>query len=215
MQIFSFSRQGEIPQRLERVEKLPDEGFVWIDFTRVEAGTWPTVIEPLAQATIHDAHVADSFNGDHPSFFDTTEDYDMVIFQGLVPEACEDGENNLIVTKSAVFFIFDRLLVSVHAPENVSFDTVKRKFCESKLRFPSTPLGLVYVILDTMVDRYLMITDQLEHRMEKVEAELLDPKNRFEDWRVLLNYRKQAHQLENLCGHHLAALDAWKRMPAA
>src|SRR5882672_8274811 len=135
MQIYSFSRQGEIPKRLERVERLPEEGFVWFDFTRAEAGSWPAHIEPLVLASIHDSHVADSFNGDHPSFFDTTEDYDLVIFQGLVPEDCEgegeSGARNLIVTKSAAFFIFDRLLVSIHAPENVSFDTVKRKFCET------------------------------------------------------------------------------------
>lgn len=216
MQIFSFSRQGEIPVRLERVDKLPTEGFVWFDFTRVEAGSWPAHIEPLAQASIHDSHVADSFNGDHPSFFDTTEDYDMVIFQGLVPEDCTDeicdsGARNLIVTKSAVFFIFDHLLVSIHAPENVSFDTVKRKFCETKLRFPSTPFGLVHSILDAMVDRYLTITDELEHQLEGVQDALLDPKNPFEDWQALLHYRKQAHALELLCEHNLDTIDTWKR----
>lgn len=213
MQIYSFSRQGEIPVRLERVDKLPTEGFIWFDFTRDEAGAWPTFIEPLAQAQIHDSHVADSFNGDHPSFFDTTEDYDMVIFQGLVPEDCE-GEStsrNLIVTKSAAFFIFDHLLVSIHAPENLSFETIKRKFCETKLRFPSTPFGLVHSILDAMVDRYLHITDELEHQLEGVQDALLDPKNPFEDWQALLHYRKQAHMLELLCEHNLDTIDAWKR----
>lgn len=210
MQIHAFSRQGEIPQRLERVDRLPDEGFVWLDFTRAEAGSWPAHVEPLAQAQIHDSHVADSFNGDHPSFFDSTEDYDMVIFQGLVPEDCEDS-TNLIVTKSAAFFIFDRLLVSIHAPENRSFDQIKRKFCETKLRFPSTPFGLVHAILDSMVDRYLTITDELEKRLELVQDALLDPKNPFEDWQALLHYRKQAHTLELLCEHNLDTIDAWKR----
>lgn len=210
MQIYSFSREGEVPVRLERVEALPSEGFIWLDFTRKEAESWPAFVEPLVEVSIHDTHVKDSFNGQHPSYFDVTEHYDLLIFQGLTPENCDTAEN-LIVTKSAAFFIFDHLLVSVHADENVSFDIVKRKFCETKLRFPSTPVGLVYVILDTMVDRYMAITDELERRLALVQNQLIDPKNPFEDWRVLLNYRKQAHDLEVLCEHNLDALDSWKR----
>lgn len=210
MQIYQFSRKGERPVRLDSIPRLPKEGFVWLDFTRQEAAEWPAHVEPIAEASIHENHVHDSLNGQHPSFFDVTEDYDMLIFQGLTTEDCAKVEN-LIVTKSAAFFIFDHLLVSVHADENVSFEIVKRKFCETKLRFPSTPVGLVYSILDTMVDRYLHITDELEKRLERVQTQLLDPKSTFEDWRVLLNYRKQAHDLEVLCEHNLDALDAWKR----
>lgn len=210
MQIYQFSRKGEMPVRLDSVSKLPREGFVWLDFTRDEAEHWAAHIEPLAESTIHENHVSDSMNSQHPSFFDVTENYDMLIFQALIPKEC-NAEESLIVTRSASFFIFDRLLVSVHADENVSFDIVKRKFCETKLRFPSTPVGLVYSILDTMVDRYLSVTDELEKRLEKVQTALIDPKTEFEDWRVLLNYRKQAHDLEVLCEHNLDAIDAWKR----
>lgn len=210
MQIYSFNREGEIPVRLESVEKLPKQGFVWLDFKRDEAASWPAFVEPLVQSSIHDNHVKDSHNGNHPSYFDSTEDYDMLIFQGLIADQCETA-HNLILTKSAAFFLFDRLLVSVHADENVSFDIVKRKFCETKLRFPSTPVGMVYTILDTMVNRYLAITDQLEKRMEAVQDELMDPTNPFEDWSQLLQYRKQAHNLELLCEQNLEAVEAWKR----
>jgi magnesium transporter len=210
MQIFQFNRQGQMPVRLERVERLPKDGFIWMDFARDEASEWPAHVEPLAEAEIHDNHVHDSFSSDHPSFFDVTEDYDMMIFQGLIADDLATADP-LIVTKSATFFLFDRLLVTVHADENKSFEIVKRKFCESKLRFPSTPFGLTYVLLDTMVDRYLEVTDELEKRLERVQAQLMDPKHPFEDWQVLLSYRKQAHDLEVLCEHNLDAIDTWKR----
>lgn len=210
MQTFLFSRQGEVPKRLDSAESLPEEGFIWLDFTRYEAQSWPKKVEKLTGIKVHEDHVIDSFNGDHPSFYDGTEDYDMLIFQGLTPEDCE-STHNLIVTKSAAFFMFDHLLVSVHASENVSFDVVKRKFCESKLRFPSTPFGLVHVILDTMADRYSTIVDELETRLDHLQDMLLDPKNPFEDWRELLRQRKQAHQLELLCEQNQVALDTWRR----
>lgn len=210
MQIFQFSRQGELPIRLESVEQLPDEGFVWLDFTRQNASEWPLWVERLTGVKVNEEHLTDSFNGDHPSSFDGTEDYDMVIFQGLTPEDCESTQN-LIVTKSAAFFLFDRLLVSVRAAENLSFEVVKRKFCETKLRFPSTPFGFVHVVLDTMVDRYLTITDELEDRLERIGDALMDPKNSYEDWRELMRYRKQAHALELLCDKNLDTLNAWQR----
>jgi len=210
MQIFLFSRQGEIPQRLESAEALPEEGFLWLDFTRAEAQSWPGWATKLADVKIHEDHIIDSFNGDHPSFFDGAEDYDMLIFQGMTPENCESA-NDLIVTKSAAFFMFDRLLVTVHAAENGSFDKVKKRFCETKLRFPSTPFGLVHVILDTMLDHYSIIVDELETRMEHMQDVLLDPKNSFRDWRELLHFRKQAHKLELLCECNISSLETWKR----
>ena len=210
MQIYRLNRQGEIPVRLDSIEQLPDEGFIWLDFTRSDARDWPQWAERLTGEKIHDAHIADSFNGDHPSYFDGTEDYDMLIFRGLTPEDCESA-TDLIVTKSAAFFMFDRLLVTVHAAENVSFSRVKEKFCETKLRFPSTPIGLVHSILDIMVDRYLMIVDELEDRLEKLQDALLDPKDPFDDWRELLSYRKQAHSFELLCEHNLQTIGTWRR----
>jgi magnesium transporter len=210
MQIYRLNRQGECPVRLDSVEQLPAEGFIWLDFTRSDARDWPQWAERLTGEKVHEAHISDSFNGDHPSYFDGTEDYDMLIFRGLTPEDCESA-THLIVTKSAAFFLFDRLLITVHAAENVSFQRVKEKFCETKLRFPSTPLGLVHAILDLMVDRYLTIVDELEDRLEKLQDALLDPKDPFDDWQALLDYRKQAHQFELLCEHNLQTIGTWRR----
>ena len=200
MQIYRLSRKGEIPQRLDHVEALPEEGFIWLDFTRSDARDWPQWAERLTGEKVHEAHVSDSFNGDHPSYYDGTEAYDMLIFRGLTPEDCESAD---LVTIS--------WLVTVHAAENVSFQRVKEKFCETRLRFPSTPVGLVHAILDIMVDRYLMIVDELEDRLEQLQDALLDPKDPFDDWQELLDYRKQAHQFELLCQHNLSTIGTWRR----
>lgn len=214
MQIFQFSREGQPPQRREAVERLPDDGFIWLDFRRDEAREWSAWAQRLSGVTVHEDHVSDSFNGDHRSFFDGTGDYDMLIFQGLTPEACESA-TDLIVTRSAAFFFFDRLLITVHGEENLSFDIVKRKFCEAKLRFPSTPFGLAHAVLDVMVERYLTIVDELEKRLEDLQDALLDPRNPFQDWRQLLHYRKQAHEMELLCERNLHAVDSWRRQVGA
>lgn len=209
VQIFQFSRQGEIPTRLDHVEALPEEGFVWLDFTRDEAVDWTDWAHRLTGVQINVEHVSDSLNEDHPSYTDGTEDYDMFVFQALTPVTADSS--TLIAPKSAAFFVFDRLLVSVRSAQNVSFEAVKRKFCETKLRFPSTPFGLVHVVLDMMVDRYMAITDELEHRLERISDELIDPHSPFHDWQQLMGYRKQAHALELMCGKNIDALDTWRR----
>lgn len=209
MQIFQFSRQGVIPTRLDHVEQLPDEGFVWVDFTRDETVDWTAEAFRLTSVQINVEHVSDSLNDTHPSYFDGTEDYDMLVFQALTP-VTEDSQQ-LITPKSAAFFMFDRLLISVRSPQNESFEAVKRKFCETKLRFPSTPFGLVHVILDMMVDRYMAMTAELEDRLEKISDELIDPQSPFGEWQQLMAYRKQAHVLELMCGKNIDALDTWRR----
>ncbi|MGQ0701265.1 MAG: magnesium transporter CorA family protein [Panacagrimonas sp.] len=209
MQIFQFSRQGEIPTRLESIERVPDEGFLWLDFTRDETSDWADWAQRLVGVRINEEHVSDGFNADHPSYSDGTEDYDMLVFQALTSP---DGQSKEIISpKSAAFYLFDHLLISIRSAENVSFDLVKRKFCETRLRFPSTPFGLVHVVLDTMVERYMAITDELECRLEQISDKLIDPKSPFRDWQQLLDYRKQAHKLELMCGKNIDALDTWRR----
>ncbi len=211
MQAYRFFRDGSRPQRIEEPIALPEEdGFIWLDFTRSSARSWPEWAERLAGVIINEDHLSDSFNGDHPSYYEGTADYDMLIFQALTPEDCENSEE-LIVTKSAAFFFFDRLLITVRAAENHSFEVVKRKFLESRLRFPSTTFGIVHVVLDTMVERYFTITDELETRLDRMGDSLMDPKSPFNDWQALLRYRKQAHALEMLCEKNTEVLDAWRR----
>lgn len=64
--------------------------FVWADFATDEVtcapGAWRDRLVALTGAPILDLHLADATNPAHPSFFDTTNAYDMVIFRKLTFE---------------------------------------------------------------------------------------------------------------------------------
>jgi Mg2+ and Co2+ transporter CorA len=64
--------------------------FVWADFSTDEVtaapDTWREQVRQLAGAPILDLHLADAANAAHPSYFDTTNAYDMVIFRKLTFE---------------------------------------------------------------------------------------------------------------------------------
>jgi Mg2+ and Co2+ transporter CorA len=64
--------------------------FVWADFSTEELtaapDAWRESVRQLAGAPILDLHLADATNTAHPSYFDTTNAYDMVIFRKLTFE---------------------------------------------------------------------------------------------------------------------------------
>ena len=64
--------------------------FVWVDCTLAEVSAAPSAwrdnLQTLTGAPVLDLHLADATNAAHPSFFDTTHAYDMVIFRKLTFE---------------------------------------------------------------------------------------------------------------------------------
>ncbi|MBF6991004.1 magnesium transporter CorA family protein [Cupriavidus sp. IK-TO18] len=64
--------------------------FVWADFSTEEVtaapDAWRENVRQLAGASVLDLHLADATNAAHPSYFDTTNAYDMVIFRKLTFE---------------------------------------------------------------------------------------------------------------------------------
>ncbi len=64
--------------------------FVWADFSIDEVmaapADWRDSLAALSGAPVLDLHLADATNAAHPSYFDTTNAYDMVIFRKLTFE---------------------------------------------------------------------------------------------------------------------------------
>ena len=127
-------------------ERAPDDGFVWIYLDRTDFVRHLADVQAAAQrlggSALLDVHVKDLASDSHPSHYDATSVYDMVIFRRLatLAEVQRDQEQvNAIasyhahgvgasaLTKSLVpeafsridsravgFAIFDKLLISVH-----------------------------------------------------------------------------------------------------
>lgn len=206
MQCYLLSK-GHTPKYLEKIDRLPEKGYLWLDFRRDNAHGWEERVKALTGITIRDSHVVDSFNAGHSSFFDGTPAYDLLVFQGLGP----DERSVNIDTRTAAFFLLDRVLVTIRAADNVSFQSCKDRFEEERLRSPEDPLGLMLLILDTMVDRYLAIRARFTENVERLENELLDPENHFDDASALLAHRRRMRKLEMICNDQLEALESWRR----
>ena len=199
--------RGEAPRRIEQLERLPDDGFIWLDFPRDAAPGWQLWVRRLLGIEIDRRHIADSLEPAHKSFFDGTPDYDLVIFEGLGSR----DDAFPFETHSAALFVFERVLVSVRPRDSVSFARLKQRFADGRAKSPGNARVLVQMALDIMVERYLGVRDAFGRRMETLQEDLLNPRSPFGDWQELLIGRREARRLESLCEDQLEALDAWHR----
>lgn len=197
---------GSPPQRLDTCSVIPSHGFLWLDFVREQDVEWYLTVKQLTGVNIHERHINDSFNPAHPSFFDSTSDYDMVIFRGLAPES-EEGE---FATAPVSFFLIGNLLVTVQQGNSRSIKAVKERLLRHAGRVPTESPALMHLILNAMVDRFLALREPLALQMEEWAEKLLDPRNPFGDWYLVMGHRTQLRHLEGLCDEQLDAVLSWR-----
>lgn len=204
MEVYVF-RSNQSPERLESADRMPEEGYLWIDLEREEAHGWERIPARLLNVHVLEQHRADSRNFNHRSFFDGTVAYDQVIFEGLAP----DDRADLLDSRTAACYLFDRLLLTIHAADSVSFKKVKQRLQQNETRHPETAFALLHMLIDTMVNRFLAVRAPLSEALETLQDELLDPNDPYSDWKELLAQRKQAKQLEKLSTDQAEAIGEW------
>lgn len=200
-------QNGCAVRRLDADEALPDDGYFWCDVTRDHAQGWEQQLKTRFGLDVDSQHVDDSLNAQHPSFFDGTRDYDMLVFQGLGPRDVPCP----LETRTSAFFLFPRVLITVRARDSVSINRVRERILDKRVKPPASPLLLTHLFLDTMIDRFLDIREPMAQWLTKLQDDLLDPATTRSDWRPLLDGRKQVRQLEALSESQREALDAWRR----
>jgi magnesium transporter len=200
----------EVSELIALPEALPPQGFIWLDVVRDGDSDWPKQVEKLTGVSIHERHIRDSLNLAHPSYYDGTQDYEMLIFRGLSPA----GQQSDFKTRPAVFFLFDRLLVTIRPEDSVSVAEIKPRLLSKSVRIPRRPAGLMHQLITIMVDRYLALREPMIQRFDNWRHDLLDPKNPFEDWMTILDYTSDLRKLERLCEEQTQAIKSWQEETA-
>jgi magnesium/cobalt transport protein CorA len=185
---------------------LPETGFLWLDIVRGEDPNWPQQVEALTGLTLHERHIRDTENLTHPSHYDGTQDYEMVIFRGLSPA----GQTSEFKTRPAVFILMQHLLITIRPEDSVSVKQIKPRLLDKAVRIPRRPAGLMHLLMTTMVDRFLAVREPLLQRFDQWRNELLDPRHPFDDWMSVMAYTSDLRKLERLCDEQTLALQAWQ-----
>ena len=128
--------------------------------------------------------------------------------------------------------VFDRVLLSVHPADCAVRDAYAQRLLASSALskspppaamataatdprstgargVPSSPADMMLRIVSQMVDSYLDLRRELSRQLDHWQAELLNPRTRFNRWDALLQARLALHQLESLCDDQRTALQGW------
>ncbi len=192
------------------------DGFYWLDCTHADLLHWPAWVREFTGIDILESHITDVQNKQHPSYFDSTSRYEMIVFRGLAmfPGTLSEAEHRLqIKTRPSVFFLLPRFLVTVHPADSRTFTRARDRllnYAESGTRTPKVPEELMLRLLNDMVDRYLDLREPLTHRLEQAQHDLLDPRKPFRDWYALLEARVELRKLEAMCEEQHDALQEWR-----
>ena len=225
-----FAELEDLPQ------ELPATGFIWIGSGRrefeVRHADLQSALQRWVAGQIVDLHVSDLLNQHLPSHFDYTSWYDMLVFRRLAAgagsEVLAHGESlgtalsarealASIDTSPVGFAVFDRVLITVHPTDCAVRDYFAVRLAglaggseaRGMARLPSSPADLMLRMVNHMVDGYLDLRRLLTRQLGALQQQLLDPKNRFADWQVLLDSRNTLHTLEDICEDQRSALQEW------
>ena len=212
-------------------ETLPATGFVWIGSARREFEAHAAGVQSRLQqwtgATLVDLHVSDLLNNQLPSHFDTTFDYDLLVFRRLAaaPGTASLGDGRQAVrsaTRQALeaidtspvgFAVFDRVLVTVHPADCAVRDFFAARLAQrgqgAAARLPASPADLMLRMVNHMVDSYLELRRLLARQLGELQLELLNPRSHFDDWALLLEARNRLHLLEDTCEDQRSAVQEW------
>jgi magnesium transporter len=224
-------------------EALPPAGFLWIACPRrlleVSIGELQAMLERWTGAALFEPHVSDLLNRQLPSNFDSTSDYDLLVFRRL---AAAPGSEKLFGTGDATgtqealqtidtsavgFAVFDRVLLTVHPGDCQVRDSFaeRLKAQASALaagnggattaegrplsRLPASPADLMVRMVNHIVDGYLELRRLLSKQIDFLEEALFDPRSAFHHWRALLATRKTLHLLEDISEDQRDAVVEW------
>ncbi len=233
-----FTIRGDTVQESDSLQGLqdsglPPQGFVWIACERAEfeaqLAPLQTTLQALCGLQLLDLHVSDLLNTQLPSHYDYTSEYDLLVFRRLAAGAGADTPHahhakrsgpailRRIDTSPVGFAVMDRVLLTVHPSDCAVRDGYAAKLLQnasakSHAAGAHTPTGsadLMLRVVNHMVDGYLALRRELTRQLDHWQAQLLNPKTRFNNWASLLDARLALHQLDEVCEYQRASIQDW------
>lgn len=224
MHIFHITSTQAV--QLQDVPTTLPPGFLWLDATHDEVAAdvavWRDTVERATGVHIYDLHLSDAINLAHPSYFDATQDYALMVFRKLALDADKSDAGQAkrrippalskLDTKPVTFLLMDNALVTVHTAQSRTIDAMRSRLLDVRNkregatyanRPPATAEELMLRLLNAMVDQYLDLRQPLTAQIDRWQRALLNPRSLFNDWTALLDARIELRKLDQLSeGQH-------------
>jgi magnesium transporter len=171
-----LKHEGGVTRQAEAVEPawlLPDSGVL----------AWVALQDPSAPESkllgevfhIHELAIEDALNAIHHPKIESYGDYLYLILHGIDFKA----RQHRFQTKDVDFFLAPQFLITVHHGASRSIDKLTGICERNNQLLGEGTAALMHRIIDTMVDNYRPEIDQLQKRLDHLEADVFerpDPK---------------------------------------
>ena len=146
---------------------MAEGGFVWVDVDYQDAAAARAAVEGLGVAS---ADVLEDMFSD----LDGLQLSRFESYLHLVLTGCRvDGAGHLTQERVDVL-VAERCLVTVRRGPRSFLDAMRREYVVDFMRHAQSPSFLIYELWDHLTDNYVTVQKQLEHRVNHVQANLMD-----------------------------------------
>ncbi|MFN2459962.1 MAG: magnesium transporter CorA family protein [Candidatus Velthaea sp.] len=150
---------------------LKDEStFVWFDLAQPSPADLKLLQDEFA---LHPMAIEDAALSHERPKIDTYERYLLLVVHG----ASLDLRGRLTINELAIF-AGTNFLVTIRSEPLLPLDEIERRWMAHWGPIPRDAIGLLYVILDTIVDGYYPITDAYDSRIDRIEDHLFAEKRK-------------------------------------
>lgn len=188
-------------------------GYLWITLPRQQLVTNLPAIENIVGAKIHEQHIKDSLNYEHPSFFDKTDQYEMVIFRGVAAAQFDMEIPGIILhPASIVCFEFEKAILTIYDESDPVVVKV-REFVYRNSHRPviDTPSELLYKILHTTIEQTLSLRNPLTMQVAEWQRLLLEKESTFIAWNEFMSFKSAIDQLAIWAEDQEDVIEDWQQ----
>jgi magnesium/cobalt transport protein CorA len=198
---------------LAELTEINTDGYVWITVPRNELLDNLAQIEFLANAKINEQHIKDALNNEHPSFFDNTDSYEMVIFRGVAASQFDMGIPSVTLTPvSIASFNFEKILLTVYDIQDPVINKVKEFIKRNNRRATiGNPADLLYKILHGVIEQVLSLRNPLTMQLAEWQKLLLEQTSKFNAWNEFMSFKTAIDQLAVWCEDQEDAIEDWQQ----
>lgn len=172
---------------VEQDQHNPDlERLQWVVVARDEIDSFDWL-----QVDLHEQHRADLLNSAHAPFYDSAEDYEMIILR-TVDESDEGLDPAL---RSIAFLLCNNTVFTFHDAGDSTLENLYRRLAANKRRSPSGLLSLLHALFNVAGDKFLRLREPISQRVIDWQDRLLNPNDPFDDWSVIMQAKSSLGRL--------------------
>ena len=143
--------------------------FVWVGLKDPSPATFSHVVND--EMNLHDLAIEDAVTGDQRAKF---ERYDETWFVVLKPLRYLD-ETSDVETGELMLFVGPHFIVTTRRGEASPLGDLRHRLESDPDQLRHGPWGVFHLIIDSVVDNYLAIEDELQIDLEQIEVAVFNP----------------------------------------